>query len=105
MQKQYLFLPAKNIDKTIVYGVNHRDLVASDTIVSYGSCTTNCFAPIAKVLHDATGINFGIMTTIHSYTRDQSTLDRKHDDLHRARAEQQCQSFQRPLARLKRSER
>jgi len=78
--------PAKRADKTIVYGVNHRDLRAEHHVVSNGSCTTNCLAPLAKVLHDAIGIERGIMTTIHSYTGDQPTLDRRHTDLYRARA-------------------
>ena len=78
--------PAKNVQKTIVFGVNHRDLVAGDTMISNGSCTTNCLAPLAKVLNDAIGIESGIMTTIHSYTGDQPTLDRRHKDLYRARA-------------------
>ncbi|WGW02679.1 type I glyceraldehyde-3-phosphate dehydrogenase [Tropicibacter oceani] len=78
--------PAKNVQKTIVYGVNHRDLVAGDTMISNGSCTTNCLAPLAKVLDEAIGIESGIMTTIHSYTGDQPTLDRRHADLYRARA-------------------
>lgn len=78
--------PAKNVDRTIVYGVNHRDLVEKDRMVSNGSCTTNCLAPLAKVLNDAIGIESGIMTTIHSYTGDQPTADRRHDDLYRARA-------------------
>lgn len=78
--------PAKRVDRTIVYGVNHRDLLPSDTVVSNGSCTTNCLAPLAKVLDEAIGIERGIMTTIHSYTGDQPTLDRRHDDLYRARA-------------------
>ncbi|WP_159809947.1 type I glyceraldehyde-3-phosphate dehydrogenase [Litoreibacter roseus] len=78
--------PAKNVDKTIVYGVNHRELEAANTVVSNGSCTTNCLAPLAKVLNDAIGIERGIMTTIHSYTGDQPTLDRRHKDLYRARA-------------------
>ena len=78
--------PAKNVQKTIVYGVNHRDLVPGDVMVSNGSCTTNCLAPLAKVLDEAIGIDSGIMTTIHSYTGDQPTLDRRHDDLYRARA-------------------
>jgi glyceraldehyde 3-phosphate dehydrogenase len=78
--------PAKNVQKTIVYGVNHRDLVAGDVMISNGSCTTNCLAPLAKVLHEAIGIERGIMTTIHSYTGDQPTLDRRHSDLYRARA-------------------
>ncbi len=78
--------PGKNVDKTIVYGVNHRDLLPEHGVVSNGSCTTNCLAPLAKVLNDAIGIEEGIMTTIHSYTGDQPTLDRRHDDLYRARA-------------------
>jgi len=78
--------PAKNADKTVVYGVNHRSLTAEALVVSNGSCTTNCLAPLAKVLNDAIGIESGIMTTIHSYTGDQPTLDRRHSDLYRARA-------------------
>ena len=78
--------PARNVDKTVVYGVNHRSLSEADTMVSNGSCTTNCLAPLAKVLDEAIGIERGIMTTIHSYTGDQPTLDRRHDDLYRARA-------------------
>ncbi|AWB48435.1 type I glyceraldehyde-3-phosphate dehydrogenase [Gemmobacter aquarius] len=78
--------PAKQADKTVVYGVNHRQLTPDHLVVSNGSCTTNCLAPLAKVLNDAIGIESGIMTTIHSYTGDQPTLDRRHDDLYRARA-------------------
>ena len=78
--------PATNADKTIVYGVNHDTLKSVDTIVSNASCTTNCLAPIAKVLDDTFGISTGYMTTIHSYTGDQPTLDTLHDDLYRARA-------------------
>ncbi|MEO9651668.1 MAG: type I glyceraldehyde-3-phosphate dehydrogenase [Roseobacter sp.] len=78
--------PAKNVDRTVVFGVNHRELISQDAVVSNGSCTTNCLAPLAKVLDDAFGIERGIMTTIHSYTGDQPTLDRRHDDLYRARA-------------------
>lgn len=78
--------PAKLADKTIVYGVNHDDLTSEDLIVSNASCTTNCLAPVAKVLNDAIGIDKGFMTTIHSYTGDQPTLDRRHKDLYRARA-------------------
>ena len=78
--------PANNVDKTIVYGVNHRSLTNNDKVVSNGSCTTNCLAPLAKVLNDSIGIERGIMTTIHSYTGDQPTLDRRHDDLYRARS-------------------
>ena len=78
--------PANNVDKTIVYGVNHRSLTSNDKVVSNGSCTTNCLAPLAKVLNDSIGIERGIMTTIHSYTGDQPTLDRRHEDLYRARS-------------------
>jgi glyceraldehyde 3-phosphate dehydrogenase len=78
--------PAKNVQKTIVYGVNHRDLVKGDVMVSNGSCTTNCLAPLAKVLDEHIGIESGIMTTIHAYTGDQPTLDRRHSDLYRARS-------------------
>ncbi len=78
--------PATNADKTIVYGVNHRDLTTEDHVVSNASCTTNCLAPLAKVLNEGIGIERGIMTTIHSYTGDQPTLDRRHKDLYRARA-------------------
>ncbi len=78
--------PAKRADKTVVYGVNHRELLPEHLVVSNGSCTTNCLAPLAKVLNDAFGIESGIMTTIHSYTGDQPTLDRRHKDLYRARS-------------------
>lgn len=78
--------PATNADKTVVYGVNHRDLKLDHLVVSNGSCTTNCLAPLAKVLNDTIGIESGIMTTVHSYTGDQPTLDRRHKDLYRARA-------------------
>jgi glyceraldehyde 3-phosphate dehydrogenase len=73
-------------EKTVVYGVNHDSLTADDVIVSNASCTTNCLAPVAKVLHEAVGIERGYMTTIHSYTGDQPTLDTLHKDLYRARA-------------------
>jgi glyceraldehyde 3-phosphate dehydrogenase len=78
--------PSKGADKTIVYGVNHEVLTADDVIVSNASCTTNCLAPVAKVLNDTVGIKRGFMTTIHSYTGDQPTLDTMHKDLYRARA-------------------
>ena len=78
--------PADNADKTIVYGVNHDTLTGDDVVVSNASCTTNCLAPIAKVLHDLVGIERGYMTTIHAYTGDQPTLDTMHKDLYRARA-------------------
>ena len=85
-QRVLVSAPAKNADKTIVYGVNHRALLPEHHVVSNGSCTTNCLAPLAKVLNDAIGIESGIMTTVHSYTGDQPTLDRRHKDLYRARA-------------------
>ena len=85
-QKVLLSAPGKNVDKTIVYGVNHNSLVTDDKMVSNGSCTTNCLAPLAKVLDEGIGIEHGIMTTIHAYTGDQPTLDRRHNDLYRARA-------------------
>ena len=78
--------PCDNADKTIVYGVNHNTLTANDLVVSNASCTTNCLAPVAKVLQDLAGIERGYMTTIHSYTGDQPTLDTMHKDLYRARA-------------------
>lgn len=78
--------PGKDADKTIVYGVNDGLLSASDIVVSNASCTTNCLAPVAKVLHDTVGIVKGFMTTVHSYTGDQPTLDTMHKDLYRARA-------------------
>ncbi|MGB7404685.1 MAG: type I glyceraldehyde-3-phosphate dehydrogenase [Pacificimonas sp.] len=77
--------PAKNVTKTIVYGVNHNSLTAEDVIVSNASCTTNCLAPVAKVMHDTVGIERGFMTTIHSYTNDQRMLDQMHSDMRRAR--------------------
>jgi len=78
--------PGKDADKTIVYGVNHDSLTAEDIVVSNASCTTNCLAPVAYVLNNAIGIERGFMTTIHSYTGDQPTLDTMHKDLYRARA-------------------
>ena len=78
--------PGSDVDKTVVYGVNHDTLTAEDIIVSNASCTTNCLAPVAKVLHESIGIARGFMTTIHSYTGDQPTLDTYHKDLYRARA-------------------
>lgn len=77
--------PASGADKTVVYGVNHGVLSAEDHVVSNASCTTNCLAPMAKVLNDVVGIERGYMTTIHSYTGDQPTLDTMHKDLYRAR--------------------
>ncbi|MEM7598840.1 MAG: type I glyceraldehyde-3-phosphate dehydrogenase [Pseudomonadota bacterium] len=84
--KVLLSAPGKNVDRTVVYGVNHEDLQAGEKMISNGSCTTNCLAPVAKVLHEGIGIESGIMTTIHAYTGDQPTLDRRHKDLYRARA-------------------
>jgi glyceraldehyde 3-phosphate dehydrogenase len=78
--------PAKGVDLTVVYGVNHDKLTADHVIVSNASCTTNCLAPVAKVLNDAIGIERGLMTTIHAYTNDQKILDQIHSDLRRARA-------------------
>ncbi|WP_145111145.1 type I glyceraldehyde-3-phosphate dehydrogenase [Cereibacter sediminicola] len=78
--------PCDGADKTIVFGVNHATLTAEDMVVSNASCTTNCLSPVAKALNDAIGIAKGFMTTIHSYTGDQPTLDTMHKDLYRARA-------------------
>src|SRR6202162_1301019 len=78
--------PAEGADMTIVYGVNHDKLTKDHKIVSNASCTTNCLAPVAKVLNDAVGIDKGFMTTIHAYTNDQPSLDQMHKDLYRARA-------------------
>ena len=78
--------PAKGVDLTVVYGVNDDKLIADHKIVSNASCTTNCLAPVAKVLNDALGIERGLMTTIHAYTNDQKILDQIHSDLRRARA-------------------
>ena len=78
--------PGKGVDLTVVYGVNHDKLEAAHTIVSNASCTTNCLAPVAKVLNDALGIERGLMTTVHAYTNDQKILDQIHPDLRRARA-------------------
>src|SRR5580692_11469808 len=78
--------PADNADRTVVFGVNHHELTAADRVVSNGSCTTNCLAPVCRVLLDTVGIERGYMTTIHAYTNDQHTLDQLHGDLYRARA-------------------
>ena len=85
-QRVLVSAPADSADKTIVYGVNHDTLQSTDLVVSNASCTTNCLAPVAKVLNEAVGISRGFMTTIHSYTGDQPTLDTMHKDLYRARA-------------------
>ncbi|ANI78749.1 MULTISPECIES: type I glyceraldehyde-3-phosphate dehydrogenase [Sphingobium] len=78
--------PAKGVDKTVVFGVNHETLTADDIVISNASCTTNCLAPLAKVLNDSIGIERGLMTTIHSYTNDQKILDQIHSDARRSRA-------------------
>ena len=78
--------PGENSDLTVVYGVNHQKLTKDHLIVSNASCTTNCLAPVAMVLHNAVGIEKGFMTTIHAYTGDQPTLDTMHKDLYRGRA-------------------
>jgi len=85
-KKVVISAPAKNVDRTVVYGVNHQDILPSDMVVSNASCTTNCLAPLVKVLDDQFKIINGQMTTIHSYTGDQGTVDRRHKDLYRARA-------------------
>jgi glyceraldehyde 3-phosphate dehydrogenase len=85
-KKVLISAPGKGVDLTVVYGVNHDKLTAEHTIVSNASCTTNCLAPVAKVLNDAIGIERGLMTTIHAYTNDQKILDQIHPDLRRARA-------------------
>jgi len=85
-KKVLISAPATDEDLTVVYGVNHDKLTAEHRIVSNASCTTNCLAPVAHVLHNAIGIDHGFMTTIHSYTGDQNTVDTMHKDLHRARA-------------------
>lgn len=78
--------PGKNVDRTVVYGVNHAELTAEDKIVSNASCTTNCLAPVVKVLDDAFGVETGYMTTIHAYTGDQPSHDSAHRDPYRGRA-------------------
>ncbi|TVP52897.1 MAG: type I glyceraldehyde-3-phosphate dehydrogenase [Halomonadaceae bacterium] len=78
--------PVPDADRTVVYGINHHDLTHEDRIVSAASCTTNCLAPVAKVLDDAFGVVQGQMTTIHAYTNDQNLIDKAHNDLYRARA-------------------
>jgi glyceraldehyde 3-phosphate dehydrogenase len=85
-KKVLISAPGDGADATVVYGVNHKVLTRAMTVVSNASCTTNCLAPVAKVLHDSFGIERGYMVTIHSYTGDQPTLDTMHKDLHRARA-------------------
>ena len=78
--------PGEGVDLTVVYGVNHQKITAEHKVISNASCTTNCLAPVAKVMHEAVGIEKGFMTTVHSYTNDQPSLDQMHKDLYRARA-------------------
>ena len=85
-KKVLISAPGSHADATIVYGVNHHVLKPSDIIVSNASCTTNCLAPVVKPLHDAIGIESGLLNTVHSYTKDQMLLDGNHKDLHRARS-------------------
>jgi glyceraldehyde 3-phosphate dehydrogenase len=85
-RKVLISAPGEEADATIVYGVNHKTLTREHTVVSNASCTTNCLAPVAKVLHEKFGILRGYMVTIHAYTGDQNTVDTLHKDLHRARA-------------------
>ncbi len=85
-KKVLISAPAKGVDLTVVYGVNHDKLTADHHLVSNASCTTNCLAPVAKVLNDTIGIERGLMTTVHAYTNDQKILDQIHPDLRRARA-------------------
>ncbi len=86
-RKVLISAPADGADLTVVYGVNHRDYdAAKHDVISNASCTTNCLAPVAKVLHETFGIKRGLMTTVHSYTNDQQILDLPHSDLRRARA-------------------
>ncbi len=85
-KKVLISAPAKGVDLTVVYGVNHDRLTAAHTIVSNASCTTNCLAPVAKVMNDSIGIARGLMTTVHAYTNDQKILDQIHSDKRRARA-------------------
>jgi len=85
-KKVIVSAPGQNVDNTVVYGVNDSDLKPTDTVISNASCTTNCLAPVAKVLHEAVGIESGLMTTIHAYTNDQVLTDVFHKDLRRARS-------------------
>lgn len=85
-KKVIISAPATGVDATIVYGVNHKTLKPSDTVISNASCTTNCLAPLVKPLHESIGIVSGLMNTVHSYTNDQALIDVYHTDLRRARA-------------------
>ena len=86
LRKYLISAPADGEDLTVVYGVNHELLKPEHTVVSNGSCTTNCLAPVAKVFNDQFTIEYGQMTTVHSYTNDQRILDLPHSDMRRARA-------------------
>ena len=85
-KKVVISAPATNIKRTVVYGVNHQDILKHEHVVSNASCTTNCLAPLVKVLDEEFGVINGQMTTVHSYTGDQGTIDKRHRDLYRARA-------------------
>ena len=85
-RKVLISAPGKEVDATVVYGVNHNVLKAGDTVVSNASCTTNCLAPMAQVLHQKFGIKQGLMTTVHAYTNDQVLTDVYHEDVRRARS-------------------
>jgi glyceraldehyde 3-phosphate dehydrogenase len=85
-KKVIVSAPGQNVDNTVVYGVNHDSLRSTDEVISNASCTTNCLAPLAKVLHEGVGIEKGLMTTIHAYTNDQVLTDVFHSDLRRARS-------------------
>ena len=85
-QRALVSAPSSGADKTIVYGINHTDITSDDLVISAASCTTNCLAPMAKLVQDACGLQQGFMTTIHAYTGDQRLLDAEHSDMYRARA-------------------
>ena len=85
-KKVVISAPGDGADKTIVYGINHQSLGKDDVVISNGSCTTNCLAPMAMIMNELVGIEKGMMTTVHSYTGDQPTLDTMHKDLYRGRA-------------------
>jgi glyceraldehyde 3-phosphate dehydrogenase len=85
-KKVIISAPGQDVDNTVVFGVNHQSLKSSDQVISNASCTTNCLAPLAKVLHEGVGIEHGLMTTIHAYTNDQVLTDVYHSDLRRARS-------------------
>ncbi len=84
-KKVLISAPGKDVDATVVYGVNHQVLKSTDTVVSNASCTTNCLAPVVKPLHEGIGIEYGLLNTVHAYTKDQMLLDGTHEDLRRAR--------------------